>query len=68
MHAGGGGVDAHKYLREAMMSRFNRYWQRQVPDVPPTAGYYNDGLRFLKDIDARRRELGIADRQLIRSR
>ena len=57
-----------KYLREAMMSRFNRYWQRQVPDVPPTAGYYNDGLRFLKDIDARRRELGIGDGQLIRSR
>jgi hypothetical protein len=57
-----------KYLREAMMSRFNRYWRTQVPDLPPTAGYYNDGLRFLKDIDARRRELGIADGQLIRSR
>ena len=57
-----------KYLREAMMSRFNRYWRTQVPDVPPTAGYYTDGLRFLKDIEARRRELGVTDGQLIRSR
>jgi len=36
--------------------------------VTPTAGYYNDGQRFLQDIDAKRRELGIADELLIRSR
>ena len=37
-------------------------------EVEPTAGYYGDGARFLADIDAKRREMGIADHELIRSR
>ncbi len=57
-----------KYLREALMRRFNAYWNRHLPDVQPTAGYYGDGVRFLPDIDAKRRELGVTDAQLIRSR
>jgi hypothetical protein len=57
-----------KYLREALMARFNAFWRRHLPDVAPTAGYYQDGTRFLGDIDAKRRELGIADEQLIRCR
>ncbi|MDP9173198.1 MAG: hypothetical protein M3O30_04940 [Planctomycetota bacterium] len=57
-----------KYLREALMSRFNAYWLGHMPGVAPTAGYYNDGARFLKDIDGKRREMGIADFDLIRCR
>ncbi len=57
-----------KYLREAMMHRFNNYWTALVPNLSPTAGYYNDGIRFLGDIDAKRTELGVEDQQLIRSR
>jgi ribonuclease HII len=57
-----------KYLREAMMRRFNAWWREQSPGVIPTAGYYNDGLRFLTDIAPRRRQLGIPDELLIRSR
>jgi hypothetical protein len=57
-----------KYLREALMGRFNAYWQAMLPELTPTAGYYGDGSRFLQDIDAKRRELGIEDAQLIRSR
>jgi hypothetical protein len=57
-----------KYLREAMMRRFNAWWQAQLPGVTPTAGYYGDGTRFLADIAHKRRELGIRDEQLIRSR
>ncbi|HEY2586601.1 MAG TPA: hypothetical protein VGI81_12630 [Tepidisphaeraceae bacterium] len=57
-----------KYLREAMMRRFNAYWQTHVPNVAPTAGYYGDGTRFLADIDVKRRELGIAHEQLVRCR
>jgi len=57
-----------KYLREAMMRRFNAFWKHHLPGVAPTAGYYGDGLRFLTDIDAKRRELGITDEQLVRSR
>ncbi len=57
-----------KYLREALMGRFNAYWKSVLPGVAPTAGYYTDGSRFLRDIDMKRRELGIEDAQLIRSR
>jgi hypothetical protein len=57
-----------KYLREGLMRRFNAFWRRYLPDVAPTAGYYNDGQRFLEDIDVKRKELGITDELLIRSR
>jgi hypothetical protein len=57
-----------KYLREALMARFNAYWLHHVPLAEPTAGYYTDGLRFLRDIEPKRRELGIADGELIRCR
>jgi hypothetical protein len=57
-----------KYLREVLMTRFNAFWRRHLPDVKPTAGYYTDGTRFLRDIDPKRRELGISDDCLIRSR
>jgi len=57
-----------KYLREGLMRRFNAFWQTHLPEVTPTAGYYNDGLRFLKDIDIKRRELNILDQHLVRSR
>jgi hypothetical protein len=57
-----------KYLREAFMHRFNAWWQEKLPGVTPTAGYYGDGARFLADIEAKRRELGIGDEELIRSR
>ena len=57
-----------KYLRETLMHRFNAYWQTQQPGVTPTAGYYNDGLRFLEDITETRARLGVTDDELIRSR
>jgi hypothetical protein len=57
-----------KYLREALMRRFNAFWRTHLPDVAPTAGYYGDGERFLNDIALKRRELGIADELLVRSR
>lgn len=57
-----------KYLREALMRRFNAWWRAHLPDVRSTAGYYSDGVRFLQDIDAKRRELGIRDEELIRCR
>ena len=41
-----------KYLREALMHRFNAYWAEAERGVSPTAGYYTDGLRFLRDIAA----------------
>ena len=57
-----------KYLREMLMRRFNAFWKIHVPDLTPTAGYYNDGLRFLRDIQAKRSEMQIVDDFLVRSR
>jgi hypothetical protein len=57
-----------KYLREVLMRRFNAFWAKHLPAVAPTAGYYNDGTRFLRDIDLTRKQLGIADEELIRCR
>jgi hypothetical protein len=57
-----------KYLREALMRRFNAFWATHLPEVSPTAGYYQDGARFLRDIEQKRKELGIRDEVLIRSR
>jgi hypothetical protein len=50
------------------MRRFNAYWRRLLPQLEATAGYYGDGERFLREIDAKRRELGVRDEDLIRSR
>ena len=47
-----------KYLREAMMRRFNAFWQNHLPGVEPTAGYYGDGTRFLVDIEAKPQGIG----------
>jgi hypothetical protein len=57
-----------KYIRETLMRRFNAFWLGHVPNLAPTAGYYEDGTRFLRDIEPKRRELGIADREFVRSR
>jgi hypothetical protein len=50
------------------MHRFNAWWLAMQPGLTPTAGYHTDGLRFLADIELKRKELGILDRDLIRSR
>jgi hypothetical protein len=57
-----------KYTREALMRRFNAWWKTILPEVAPTAGYHTDGMRFLKDIEGKRLELGIQDMELVRSR
>ena len=57
-----------KYLREMLMRRFNAWWAARVPGLKPTAGYWQDGQRFLVDVEAVRRELGVPDRVLVRSR
>jgi hypothetical protein len=41
-----------KYIRELLMICFNRYWCGLIPDLRPTAGYNQDGQRFLADIES----------------
>ena len=57
-----------KYVRELLMESFNAYWSREVPGLRPTAGYYQDGLRFLKDIQPHLKRLGLTREGLVRQR
>ncbi len=42
---------ASKYLRELYMETLNNYFIGLWPDLKPTAGYYQDGKRFLADLE-----------------
>ena len=57
-----------KYIRELHMRIFNEYWARPMPALKPTAGYYTDGLRFLKNIQQHPLRGGIPDAWLVRER
>jgi len=59
---------ASKYLREAAMLAFNRFWCARVPELRPTAGYPLDARRFKQQIEPLQRELGLADGVLWRTR
>jgi len=41
---------ASKYLRELLIARLNHYFRQFSAELKPTAGYWTDGLRFMKDI------------------
>ena len=57
-----------KYLRELAMRPFNAFWQQHVSDLKPTAGYYNDAVRFYADISVARRQLKIAPKMVWRAK
>ena len=39
-----------KYLREVMMESLNRHFCELCPELKPTAGYWQDGQRFMKNL------------------
>ena len=41
-----------KLVREVMVEQLNKYYADKVPGIKPTAGYYQDGMRFLEDLKA----------------
>lgn len=55
-----------KYIRELFIKLFNAFWQENVPDIKPTAGYPEDARRFLSQIHNMKKRLGISDDILIR--
>lgn len=57
-----------KYLRETAMEQFNRYWQTHAPELKPTKGYPEDAVRFRRDTEDLRRQLGIPDEVFWRER
>ncbi|MCH7701753.1 MAG: hypothetical protein IID37_08700 [Planctomycetes bacterium] len=57
-----------KYLRELFMQAVNDFWCARVPNLRPTAGYYQDGRRFLNDITGAVDQAGVDRAILVRSR
>jgi hypothetical protein len=56
-----------KYVRELFMLRLNRHFQSLMPALKPTAGYNEDGRRYLGDIEPLIAERRIDRRLLVRS-
>ena len=56
-----------KYTRELLMIRLNRFFRGLVPELKPTAGYVEDGRRYLADIEPTISRLGLARNELVRT-
>ncbi len=59
---------ACKYLREVLVENINNYFLSFNPSIKPTAGYWKDGLRFIKDIETHIPNIKYDVNQLIRYR
>jgi hypothetical protein len=57
-----------KYLRELLVANINRYFAGFGAELKPTAGYYKDGLRFIRDLRTHLPHVEFDDNQLIRCR
>jgi len=50
------------------MERMNRFFRGHLPELKPTAGYVEDGRRYLEDVRPVLRRLKIREDQLVRGR
>ena len=57
-----------KYVREVLNESMNRFFCDQCRDLRPTAGYWQDGRRFIQDLKIRRPDFPWKTELLIRSR
>ncbi len=57
-----------KYVRELLMDRMNLYFAGLDAGLKPTAGYWQDGQRFVEDLRVRLPHLKIDNERLIRCR
>ena len=57
-----------KYLRELLVESINSYFLGFDAELKPTAGYWKDGLRFLKDLKVRVPHVNFDNDLLVRSR
>jgi len=57
-----------KYLRELLMDRMNLYFAKLDSGLRPTAGYWQDGQRFVQELRSRLPHLPIDNERLIRCR
>jgi hypothetical protein len=59
---------AAKYTRELFMEGLNGFFATRIPGLKPTAGYYEDGRRFLEEVRGVLRDLGCPEESLARAR
>jgi len=57
-----------KYLRELLVANINRYFTGFHSDLKPTAGYWKDGLRFIKELKTNIPHVEYNREQLVRCR
>ncbi len=57
-----------KYLRELYMHVFNNWWCQRIDGLRPTAGYYQDGMRWLADVDGHLARFNVKRADLVRVR
>jgi len=57
-----------KFLRELLVANINRYFAGFHKELRPTAGYWKDGLRFIKDLKENIPDVEYDHEQLIRCR
>jgi ribonuclease HII len=57
-----------KYMRELYMHAFNDYWSARIAGLNPTAGYYTDAQRWLKETSSAIGLCGVNRDMLVRSR
>ncbi len=57
-----------KYLREVLMHDFNQWFQLRIPSLAPTAGYYQDGQRWLRDVGGHLAQIGLEPDRILRIR
>lgn len=58
---------ASKYLREVLMEAQNNYFCNLCPELKPTAGYWEDGQRFLDELARKLPGFQFDPKQLIRN-
>ena len=59
---------AAKFTRELHMRRMNAFFAHHVAELKPTAGYVQDGRRWMEQVGPAARTLGIPDEALVRTR
>ncbi|MCO6437185.1 MAG: hypothetical protein J5J06_08875 [Phycisphaerae bacterium] len=59
---------ASKYVRELYMYAFNTYWSSKKESLRPTAGYFNDALRWIADAAELLERAGVDRASLVRER
>jgi ribonuclease HII len=55
-----------KLVRELHMIRLNRFFATQIPELKPTAGYVQDGRRFMQEVEGLVRSMKLDESRLVR--